>query len=116
MKRLELVFRFRSAVPAATIHLGFAPGLSTPLCSVCIDNRARLTGFFCVLLFLRRERAPIVEGVWSFSLRAQHYFCGYFSAPTCHQHHIDFQVTWEGHRKSVSNSFGLDSENQIEEF
>ncbi|XP_014588345.2 immunoglobulin-like domain-containing receptor 1 isoform X3 [Equus caballus] len=61
-----------------------------------------------------RGRAPIVEGVWSFSHRAQHYFCGCFSAR--HQHHPVFQLTWEGHCKSVSNSFGLDSENQIEEY
>lgn len=55
----------------------------------------------------RRETAPIVEGVWSFSHRAQHHFSGYFLAPECHQHHLDFQVTWQGHSKSTFNKFGL---------
>lgn len=64
----------------------------------------------------RREAAPIVEGVWSFSHRVQHYFFGYFSAPLHHQHLPDFQLTREGHCKSLSYSFGLDSENKIEKY
>lgn len=80
---------------------------SHPATAHWMSSQARMAGKKGVWRGARRERAPIVEGVWSFSHRAQRYFCVYSSAPACHQHHLDFQVTWEGHRKSVSNSFGL---------
>lgn len=59
-----------------------------------------------------RERAPIVDGVWSFSLQAP--YC--LLDPTCPQRYQDFQLPWEGHYISVSHSLGIDSKNQIEEF
>uniref|UniRef100_A0A5G2RLH8 Immunoglobulin like domain containing receptor 1 n=1 Tax=Sus scrofa TaxID=9823 RepID=A0A5G2RLH8_PIG len=87
---------------------------SHPATALWMSPQARMAGKKGVWRGVRRERAPIVEGVWSFSHRAKHYFCGFFSAPSCHQHHPDFQLTWEGHHKFVSNSSGLNSETQLE--
>lgn len=57
-----------------------------------------------------RERAPIVDGAWSFSLQASYSFLDRMC-----QHHQHFQLPQEGHHTSVSHSLGVDSKNQIEE-
>lgn len=74
--------------------------------------QARTTGKKGVWSGAWRERTPILDGVWSFSLQAQ--CC--FLDPTCPQHYQDFQLPWEGHCTSVSHSLSIDSKTRIEEF
>lgn len=97
----------RAGEPTATTAHTPLTGLrrSHPATAHWMLCQARMAGKKGVWRGARRETAPIVEGVWSFSHLAQRYIFGYSSALTCHQHHPDFQLTWEGHCKSLSCRF-----------
>lgn len=91
-------------------------GLVTTLqCVVDAGSWLTVLCVFVCILFLRREKAPVVEEVWSFSHLAWHCFLWLLhSSPMSH---LGPQLSsWQKNTwKSVSNNFGFDPENQTAE-
>lgn len=109
LKSLELTATFRSVNAIGQQRVTFA--LTSDLhyleahLGYCV-NRQYLPAdrdFLCSSVLQERDSSHSGRSVVIQSPSTKH-FCGYVSAPACYQHHLNFQLTWEG----LSSCLGRD--------